>query len=87
MRRALDYDRPARLPAKYYDPVTRSKWSGSGDCASATAGFGLTCCFSTDGYYHTVLPDEQMLAEELSRTRREWEAQHASPQEKSEPDD
>lgn len=37
--------------------------------------------------YHTVLPDEQLLAEELSRTRREWEAQHGSAQEKSEPDE
>ncbi|MGT2477297.1 PDDEXK nuclease domain-containing protein [Paraburkholderia terrae] len=26
--------------------------------------------------YHTVLPDEQLLAEELEKTRREWEAQH-----------
>ncbi|MGF6408603.1 PDDEXK nuclease domain-containing protein [Paraburkholderia sp. MM5482-R1] len=26
--------------------------------------------------YHTVLPDEQLLAEELAKTRREWEAQH-----------
>lgn len=30
VRRALGYDRPARLPAKYYDPVTGSKWSGKG---------------------------------------------------------
>jgi len=26
--------------------------------------------------YHTVLPDEQLLAEELEKTRREWEARH-----------
>jgi predicted nuclease of restriction endonuclease-like (RecB) superfamily len=26
--------------------------------------------------YHTVLPDEQLLANELAKTRREWEAQH-----------
>jgi predicted nuclease of restriction endonuclease-like (RecB) superfamily len=26
--------------------------------------------------YHTVLPDEQLLADELAKTRREWEAQH-----------
>jgi len=26
--------------------------------------------------YHTVLPDEKLLAEELAKTRREWEAQH-----------
>lgn len=26
--------------------------------------------------YHTVLPDEQLLAEESARTRHEWEAQH-----------
>ena len=26
--------------------------------------------------YHTVLPDEQVLANELAKTRREWEAQH-----------
>lgn len=30
VRRALGYDRPARLPAKYYDPVTGNKWSGKG---------------------------------------------------------
>lgn len=30
VRRALGYDRPARLPAKYYDPVTGRKWSGKG---------------------------------------------------------
>lgn len=29
--------------------------------------------------YHMVLPDEEMLAQELARTRREWEAQHAIP--------
>ena len=26
--------------------------------------------------YHTVLPDEKLLAKELEKTRREWEAQH-----------
>lgn len=26
--------------------------------------------------YHTVLPDEQLLADELAKTRRQWEAQH-----------
>ena len=26
--------------------------------------------------YHTVLPDEKLLAEEFAKTRREWEAQH-----------
>jgi predicted nuclease of restriction endonuclease-like (RecB) superfamily len=26
--------------------------------------------------YHTVLPDERLLAEELAKTRREWEARH-----------
>eukprot|EP00257_Ricinus_communis_P023969 XP_015584098.1 uncharacterized protein LOC8258982 [Ricinus communis] len=26
--------------------------------------------------YHTVLPDEQLLAEELEKTRLEWEARH-----------
>ena len=26
--------------------------------------------------YHMVLPDEKLLAEELAKTRREWEAQH-----------
>jgi DNA-binding protein H-NS len=30
VRRALGYDRAARLPAKYYDPVSGSKWSGKG---------------------------------------------------------
>ncbi|WP_321817808.1 MULTISPECIES: H-NS histone family protein [unclassified Paraburkholderia] len=30
VRRALGYDRPRLLPAKYYDPVTGSKWSGKG---------------------------------------------------------
>ncbi|WP_321954142.1 H-NS histone family protein [Paraburkholderia bannensis] len=30
VRRALGYDRAARLPAKYYDPVTGNKWSGKG---------------------------------------------------------
>jgi DNA-binding protein H-NS len=30
VRRALGYDRPTRLPAKYYDPVTGNKWSGKG---------------------------------------------------------
>ncbi|WP_322047996.1 H-NS histone family protein [Paraburkholderia sp. J67] len=30
VRRALGYDRAARLPAKYYDPVTGKKWSGRG---------------------------------------------------------
>jgi predicted nuclease of restriction endonuclease-like (RecB) superfamily len=29
--------------------------------------------------YHMVLPDEEMLAQELAKTRREWEAQHAVP--------
>ncbi|BFG80295.1 PDDEXK nuclease domain-containing protein [Paraburkholderia terrae] len=29
--------------------------------------------------YHTVLPDEQLLADELAKTRREWEAQHPIP--------
>jgi hypothetical protein len=28
--------------------------------------------------YHMVLPDEKLLAEELARTRRAWEAQHRS---------
>ncbi|NIE63181.1 H-NS histone family protein [Burkholderia sp. Ax-1719] len=30
VRRALGYDRPARAPAKYYDPATGKKWSGKG---------------------------------------------------------
>ena len=25
---------------------------------------------------HTVLPDEKLLAKELAKTRREWEAEH-----------
>ncbi|KVA73431.1 PDDEXK nuclease domain-containing protein [Burkholderia ubonensis] len=29
--------------------------------------------------YHMVLPDEEILARELAKTRREWEAQHAIP--------
>ena len=29
--------------------------------------------------YHTLLPDEQLLADELAKTRREWEAQHPVP--------
>jgi hypothetical protein len=28
--------------------------------------------------YHMVLPDEKLLADELARTRRAWEAQHRS---------
>ncbi|MDF3085220.1 PDDEXK nuclease domain-containing protein [Burkholderia sola] len=28
--------------------------------------------------YHTVLPNEELLAQELARTRREWEARHAT---------
>jgi predicted nuclease of restriction endonuclease-like (RecB) superfamily len=28
--------------------------------------------------YHMVLPDEELLAQELARTRREWEARHAA---------
>jgi len=28
--------------------------------------------------YHTVLPDEKLLAEELAKARHEWEARHAS---------
>ena len=28
--------------------------------------------------YHMVLPDAELLAQELARTRREWEAQHAA---------
>ncbi|WP_407672179.1 hypothetical protein [Paraburkholderia acidisoli] len=35
VRRALGYDRPAQLPAKYFDPVTGNKWSGR---AGAHAG-------------------------------------------------
>lgn len=30
MRRALGDDRRARLPSKYYDPVTGNEWSGKG---------------------------------------------------------
>ncbi|CAG9235862.1 HNS domain-containing protein [Paraburkholderia tropica] len=30
VRRALGYDRPAALPAKYYDPASGKKWSGKG---------------------------------------------------------
>lgn len=29
--------------------------------------------------YHMVLPDEEILARELAKTRHEWEAQHAIP--------
>ncbi|WP_434668053.1 PDDEXK nuclease domain-containing protein [Paraburkholderia sp. A3BS-1L] len=29
--------------------------------------------------YHMVLPDEELLAQELARTRREWEARHVAP--------
>ncbi|RKT98897.1 DUF1016 domain-containing protein [Burkholderia sp. Nafp2/4-1b] len=29
--------------------------------------------------YHMVLPDEELLAQELARTRREWEARQATP--------
>ncbi|MGF6408608.1 hypothetical protein OKW37_000278 [Paraburkholderia sp. MM5482-R2] len=34
--------------------------------------------------YHTVLPDERLLAEELAKMRREWEAQHPEPHDKEE---
>ncbi|MBC8751244.1 DUF1016 domain-containing protein [Paraburkholderia sp. WC7.3b] len=34
--------------------------------------------------YHTVLPDERLLAEELAKTRREWEARHPELHDKEE---
>jgi DNA-binding protein H-NS len=38
VRRALGYDRPARSPAKYYDPATGNKWSGRGTRPKWLAG-------------------------------------------------
>lgn len=36
--------------------------------------------------YHMMLPDEKLLAEELARTRRVWEAQHRREEGSDEPD-
>ncbi|WP_042298644.1 H-NS family nucleoid-associated regulatory protein [Paraburkholderia bannensis] len=45
VRRALGYDRPRRLPAKYYDPVTGCKWSCKGKrprwCVRRAAATGM----------------------------------------------
>lgn len=38
VRRALGYDRPARPPARYYEPVTGNTWSGMGRRPSWLAG-------------------------------------------------